>query len=230
MNGEGSVSGTPGELRVDATGYRALFEECAEAIVLYDAETRSVLDGNPAFLRLLGYGSHELRDLTIYDVVGQARDVADTNTERAIKWGASALGRHPWRRKDGAPVDVDVTTGKFRLGGRTVVFAIARAVAADEPASAREAKAQYPPGGRRRGHGRDAGAAPLSRRESQVLRLLAHGFSNRQIATRLKLSVKTVETFRARLYRKLGLRGRPALVRHALRTGMLNAEEPAADD
>jgi two-component system response regulator NreC len=68
------------------------------------------------------------------------------------------------------------------------------------------------------------GRALLSPRETQVLRLLSQGYSNRQIATRLKLSVKTVETFRARLSRKLGLRGRAALVRYALRTGLVTIE------
>lgn len=66
--------------------------------------------------------------------------------------------------------------------------------------------------------------ALLSPREAQVLRLLAQGHSNRQIAGRLTLSVKTVETFRARLSRKLGLRGRAALVRYALRTGLVTIE------
>jgi two-component system response regulator NreC len=71
--------------------------------------------------------------------------------------------------------------------------------------------------------------ALLSARESQVLRLLAQGHSNRQIAERLKLSVKTVETFRARLSRKLRLRGRSALVRYALRTGLVTIENLAHD-
>lgn len=74
----------------------------------------------------------------------------------------------------------------------------------------------------------------LSPRESQVLRSLAQGYSNRQIAVRLKLSVKTIETFRARLSRKLGLRGRAALVRYALRTGLVTIEnlsqEPGSND
>jgi two-component system response regulator NreC len=71
--------------------------------------------------------------------------------------------------------------------------------------------------------------ALLSPREGQVLRLLAQGYSNRQIAERLKLSVKTVETFRARLSRKLRLRGRSALVRYALRTGLVTIENLAQD-
>ncbi len=69
--------------------------------------------------------------------------------------------------------------------------------------------------------------ALLSPRESQVLRMLGRGYNNRQIATRLRLSVKTVETFRARLSKKLGLRGRPSLVRYALRTGLLTFDQLA---
>ncbi|HTT68367.1 MAG TPA: response regulator transcription factor [Gemmatimonadales bacterium] len=80
--------------------------------------------------------------------------------------------------------------------------------------------------------GRAAGPrarALLSPRESQVLRYLALGFSNRQIGSRLRLSVKTVETFRARLSKKLGLRGRAALVRYALRTGLVSVETSSLD-
>ncbi len=69
--------------------------------------------------------------------------------------------------------------------------------------------------------------ALLSPRESQVLRMLGRGYNNRQIAIRLRLSVKTVETFRARLSKKLGLRGRPSLVRYALRTGLLTFDQLA---
>jgi DNA-binding NarL/FixJ family response regulator len=62
----------------------------------------------------------------------------------------------------------------------------------------------------------------LSRREKEVLRLVALGYTNRQIADRLYLSVKTVGTYRARLMTKLNLKGRPALVRYALRKGLLD--------
>jgi DNA-binding NarL/FixJ family response regulator len=61
----------------------------------------------------------------------------------------------------------------------------------------------------------------LSRREKEVLRLVALGYTSRQIADRLYLSVKTVGTYRARLMSKLNLKGRPALVRYALRKGLL---------
>lgn len=62
----------------------------------------------------------------------------------------------------------------------------------------------------------------LSQREKQVLRLVALGHTNRQIADQLFLSVKTIEAYRARLMQKLHLNGRSALVRYALRKGLLN--------
>jgi two-component system response regulator NreC len=64
----------------------------------------------------------------------------------------------------------------------------------------------------------------LSPRERQVLELLAHGHTNREVADRLSLSVKTVETHRARLSDKLGLHTRADLVRLAIDLGLLGRE------
>jgi DNA-binding NarL/FixJ family response regulator len=63
--------------------------------------------------------------------------------------------------------------------------------------------------------------AELSEREAEVARLTAAGHSNKEIATRLDLSVKTVETYRARGMDKLGLASRADLVRYAVQQGWL---------
>ena len=60
----------------------------------------------------------------------------------------------------------------------------------------------------------------LSGREREVLRLVALGDTNREIANRLGLSVRTVETYRSRLMDKLSLKSRGELVRFALRRGI----------
>lgn len=62
----------------------------------------------------------------------------------------------------------------------------------------------------------------LSGREAEVLKLIALGYRNAEIADMSYLSVKTVETYKSRLMRKLGLRSRAALVRFALDLGLLN--------
>ncbi len=64
-------------------------------------------------------------------------------------------------------------------------------------------------------------AAELSERETDVVRLIAQGYSNKEIATQLNLSVKTVETYKARAMEKIGLDSRVALVRYALQRGWL---------
>lgn len=60
-----------------------------------------------------------------------------------------------------------------------------------------------------------------SEREREVLRLIAWGHSNKEIAARLDLSVKTVEVHKANAMRKLGLRGRIDVVRYAVLNGWL---------
>lgn len=66
-----------------------------------------------------------------------------------------------------------------------------------------------------------ARAPALSQRERQVLEMLARGHTNREIAHRLSLSTKTVETHRSRLGDKLGLHTRAELVRLALDLGLI---------
>lgn len=71
-----------------------------------------------------------------------------------------------------------------------------------------------------------APSQPLSERETQVLRLVALGYTTLQVAERLFLSPRTVETYKLRGMDKLGLRGRAALVRYALEQGLLDEDRP----
>ena len=64
--------------------------------------------------------------------------------------------------------------------------------------------------------------ASLSEREAEVLRLIASGYSNKEIAARLALSVKTVEAHKANAMRKLELTGRIDIVKYALLQGWLH--------
>jgi two-component system, NarL family, response regulator NreC len=69
-----------------------------------------------------------------------------------------------------------------------------------------------------------AEADPLSDREREVLRLLALGHTNQEIAKMLYISVRTAETHRAHIMQKLRLTSRAELVRHALSEGLLDEE------
>jgi two-component system, NarL family, response regulator NreC len=74
-----------------------------------------------------------------------------------------------------------------------------------------------------------AAADPLSDREREVLRLLALGHTNQEIAKMLYISVRTAETHRAHIMQKLRLTTRAELVRYALGQGLLEQSEEAAE-
>ncbi len=65
----------------------------------------------------------------------------------------------------------------------------------------------------------------LSERETEVLRLLAEGRRNTEIADLMSISVKSVETYRSRLMVKLGIDNIPALVKFAIRAGIVSLDE-----
>ena len=73
----------------------------------------------------------------------------------------------------------------------------------------------------------DAQSGPLGRltsRQREILQLIAEGCSTKQIAQRLDLSVKTVETHRAQLMERLEIHDVPGLVRLAIRTGLVRSD------
>ena len=69
----------------------------------------------------------------------------------------------------------------------------------------------------------DRNAARLTPREQQIVRLLAEGKTNKQVAEQLDLSVRTVETHRANVLRKQGIELLAGLVRYAVRNGIIEA-------
>jgi len=121
---------------------------------------------------------------------------------------AFAAGASGYVLKEAADEEVVSAVREIAGGGRYVHPALgARMVAAD----AQERAA--------------ADADPLSDREREVLRLLALGHTNQEIAEQLYISVRTAESHRAHIMQKLRLTTRAELVRYALTHGLL-AEEP----
>mgnify|MGYP000221108791 CR=1 FL=1 len=73
--------------------------------------------------------------------------------------------------------------------------------------------------------GEEASGERISEREREILKLIAEGKTNREIASMLYLSVKTVQAHRASLMRKLGLHDRVELVKYAIRKGIVGLDE-----
>jgi DNA-binding NarL/FixJ family response regulator len=64
---------------------------------------------------------------------------------------------------------------------------------------------------------------PLTPRESEIVKLIAEGYSNKRIAEELVISEKTVERHRANVLEKLGMHDRVELTRYAIRRGLVEA-------
>ena len=106
----------------------------------------------------------------------------------------------------------DAATGELELALRSVM----RGESWLSPAVSRQVVEGYA-----QRSGAEAAPDVLTARQREVLRLVAGGKSTKEIAFFLNLSVKTIETHRAQIMERLGIRDVPGLVRYALRTGLV---------
>jgi two-component system response regulator NreC len=123
---------------------------------------------------------------------------------------AFAAGASGYVLKEAADTEVVTAIREVAAGGRYVHPELGARLIAAEAEAARQAEED-----------------PLSDREREVLRLLALGHTNQEIAKQLFISVRTAETHRAHIMQKLRLGSRADLVRYALDQGMLSAEAEA---
>ncbi|HEY5600067.1 MAG TPA: response regulator transcription factor [Candidatus Manganitrophaceae bacterium] len=70
----------------------------------------------------------------------------------------------------------------------------------------------------------------ITKRETEVVRLVAEGFRNKEVAQKLKISVKTVETHRANIMNKLGLQNVAQLIHYAVRKGIIHISQEAFEE
>ena len=129
--------------------------------------------------------------------------VLGTEDDPGSARAAFAAGASGYLLEDAPGSEVVAALHEVATGGRYVNPELgARLVAAESEARRREDD-------------------PLSEREREVLRLLALGHTNQEIATQLVISVRTAEAHRAHVMKKLGLSSRAELVRYALDRGLL---------
>jgi DNA-binding NarL/FixJ family response regulator len=117
---------------------------------------------------------------------------------------AFAAGASGYVLKEAADAEVVAAVREIAWGGRYVNPELGARLMASEAAAQRDAEED-----------------PLSEREHEVLRLLALGHTNQEIAQQLYISVRTAETHRAHVMQKLRLTSRAELVRYALDRGLL---------
>jgi two-component system response regulator NreC len=118
---------------------------------------------------------------------------------------AFAAGASGYVLKEAADSEVVAAIREVARGGRYVNPELGARLVAADAAAARRAEQD-----------------PLTEREHEVLRLLALGYTNQEIAKQLYISVRTAETHRAHIMQKLNLASRADLVRYALEQGVLD--------
>ena len=105
--------------------YRVVIEQTTENIFLVDAETRRIVEANPAFQTTLGYTEEELRSMTLYDIVAADRKSIDVNIRRIFEQKNPLVGERQYRRKSGSLVDVEVSASTILRNGRETLCVVA---------------------------------------------------------------------------------------------------------
>jgi DNA-binding NarL/FixJ family response regulator len=122
---------------------------------------------------------------------------------------------------------VEVGLTALRLGARAIVqkrFAIESLVTAIRAAA--EGLVWMPPAMQASLVGQDGPSAKrLTARESEIVRCVAVGMRNAEVATRLSLSESTVKTHLTNIFHKLGIRDRTELTRYAIKTGLVTVQD-----
>src|ERR687894_994064 len=125
MGALGAAAGTLGSairrrrteerLRQSEERYRAVIEQATDGIFLLDAETKRVVESNPACQKMFGYSAQELRGMEIYDLVAHPRGDVDATIGRTLKERRRLVGGRKYRRKDGSLLDVEVGVSVISL-------------------------------------------------------------------------------------------------------------------
>src|SRR5215217_3902593 len=108
--------------------YHTVVKQARENIFLVDAETRRIVEANPAFQETLGYTEEELRSLTLYDIIAADRKSIDRNIRRVLEQKHRLVGERKYRRKDGSLVDVEVSASIILRNGRETLCTVAHDV------------------------------------------------------------------------------------------------------
>jgi PAS domain S-box-containing protein len=194
-----------GELMAD-TRARLFAEASLEAIVLHG--NGRVIDANPAFAAMFGYEGTDVIGMPV-----QAFLTQDSHEDALERAAAGIEGRYRVCavRRDGSTFPIEVFIRNLAHEDQHVHAAVIREMA------------QHPRGGLDDGGEREADeeSAGLSPREVEVLELLARGFTNRQVAQRLRVSARTIDHHVSHILTKLNVPNRTAAVFVAEQSGVL---------
>lgn len=205
-------------------GVKALLQEASEIILIGEATTGSsaldmICERQPD-VAVIDISMPDLNGIALAERLGeecpQVKLLALTvHEDRAYVQPLLKAGARGYLLKRSAAEDLVRAIRAIAAGGVYLDPSIADRALSDASRSGRSDDTQ-----------REA-SSTLSQRESEVLRLTAQGHSNKEIAARLDVSIKTVETYKTRAAEKLGLKTRADIVRYGASQGWLASFEGA---
>ena len=201
-------------------GIRALVEQIPNVLVVGEAG-----DGREALKLVEQYRPHlVLMDITmpvmngleatvrlVKDFPGTRVVMLSVHTDEEYVLQALRAGAAGYLLKDAGRAELEIA-----------VAAVARGETYLSPAVSRHVVGDYV---RRTGSGLEGRLETLTPRQREILQLIAEGKSTKEIASVLDVSVKTVETHRAQLMERLDIHDVAGLVRYAIRTGVVTADD-----
>ncbi|MFA5864056.1 MAG: CHASE4 domain-containing protein [Phycisphaerae bacterium] len=125
------------ELKDSEARYHAVVEQVSEVIILVEADTKKIVEVNPAFERLFGYGGEEIPNLTLYDIEEYDPSAVDENIKGLVKTGNPYMGERRGRHKDGRLINIELSANLIFYRGRQLLCMIVRDIT--ERKAAREA-------------------------------------------------------------------------------------------
>ncbi|MBP6504694.1 MAG: response regulator transcription factor [Rhodoferax sp.] len=180
----------------DGLSLLALAQELQPDLVMMDI-SMPVLNGLEAAARLA-------KSMPRTKVLMLSMHQSEEYVRQALRFGASA-----YLLKDAAPVELELAIRAVLRGETYLSPAVSRSVVSDYVQRLRD---------------EPASGTGLTPRQTEVLQLIAAGLSTKEIARRLDLSVKTVETHRTQLMKQLDIHEIAGLVRYALRIGLVSPD------
>jgi len=193
--------------------FRAIFDNVAEGILFVDVENKQLVTGNKAICQILGYKEGEITHLEVMDIyLSEDPHHVIEQFEKQVS-GELALAKDvPVKRKDGSVLYVDINSVPLTFAGRTYLMSFFNEASSQKVKSILQENISL-----------DSYASqPLTETEIQVLKSIAKGTSNKEIAQLFHRSIRTIENHRAHIMKKLNVDSSVELVRKAVTMGLVD--------
>ena len=116
--------------------FQTILENAADGIYITDPATKKIVDANPAFAKMMGYSLEELRGLSVYDFVSDAKENIDQRIQAFHLSQQPLVSGRKYRVRDGHIIDVEVSVSVILLEGKEAFVTIVRNVTTQKEAEA----------------------------------------------------------------------------------------------